>query len=235
VRHHKQHRYYLISHINPNQLHKNNPDDNPESVPEPIAQVQTTKLQKSGISETLTVYGTVLPWPDKLQSISVPYNSVVKEILVNEGQQVQQGDLLLTLNPSNDAKLQLEQAHKELEAAKNQQQLVQERIRLKLATQPELVSAQLRTDQAKTMLDNLTGRGIAGYQQLKAGKLVLSMWSVSNKAKPYRQVSHCYSWLGKTSGPCVWCGAGRFRPPAHRPAQRQPAAGPARFLWRPHL
>ena len=83
------------------------PEGKPDSEPEPIAQVQTIKLQKSEISETLSVYGTVLPWPDKLQTISVPYTSRIEKLEVNEGQLVQQGDVLLTLKPGEDAVLQL--------------------------------------------------------------------------------------------------------------------------------
>ena len=104
------------------------PEEKPDTAPEPIAQVQTIKLQKSEISETLTVYGTVLPWPDKLQTISVPYTSRIEKLEVNEGQLVQQGDVLLTLKPGDDAILQLEQARKELNAALREQQLLQERI-----------------------------------------------------------------------------------------------------------
>ena len=144
------------------------PEEKPETAPEPIAQVQTIKLQKSEISETLSVYGTVLPWPDKLQTISVPYTSRVEKVQVNEGQLVQQGDVLLTLKPGEDAILQLEQARKELNAALREQQLLQERIRLKLATQQDLVTAQLRTEQAKVMIKNLTDRGINQNQQIKA-------------------------------------------------------------------
>ena len=136
------------------------PEEKPETSPESVAQVQTIKLQKSEISETLSVYGTVLPWPDKLQTISVPYTSLIEKIQVNEGQLVQQGDVLLTLKPGDDAVLQLEQARKELNAALREQQLLQERIRLKLATRQDLVTAQLRTEQAKVMIKNLADRGI---------------------------------------------------------------------------
>ncbi len=144
------------------------PEEKPETGPEPIAQVQTIKLQKSEISATLTVYGTVLPWPDKLKTISVPYTSRVQKLEVNEGQLVQQGDMLLTLNPGEDAVLQLEQARKELNAALREQQLLQERVRLKLATQQDLVTAQLRAEQAKLMNSNLIHRGINQNQQIKA-------------------------------------------------------------------
>jgi len=81
---------------------------------------------------------------------------------------VQQGDVLLTLKPGEDAVLQLEQARKELNAALREQQLLQERIRLKLATQQDLVTAQLRTEQAKVMIKNLSDRGINQNQQIKA-------------------------------------------------------------------
>lgn len=144
------------------------PEEKPETAPEPIAQVQTIKLQKSEISETLTVYGTVLPWPDKLQTISVPYTSRIEKVQINEGQLVQQGDALLTLNPGEDAVLQLEQARKELNAALREQQLLQERVRLKLATQQDLVTAQLRAEQAQLMNNNLIHRGINQNQQIKA-------------------------------------------------------------------
>ena len=142
----------------------------PDTTPEPIAQVQTIKLQKSEISETLTAYGTVLPWPDKLQTISVPYTSRIEKILVNEGQSFQQGDVLLLLKPAEDAILQLQQAKEELKAARHEQQLVQERVNLKLATQMDLVMAQLRAEQAKVMIANLADRGISQNQQIKAGQ-----------------------------------------------------------------
>ncbi len=140
----------------------------PDITPEPIAQVQTIKLHLSEISETLTVYGTVLPWPDKLQTISVPYTSRVEKILVNEGQSFQQGEVLLLLKPADDATLQLQQAKVELKAAQHEQQLVQERLNLKLATQMELATAKLRTEQAKVMIANLAERGINQNHQLKA-------------------------------------------------------------------
>ena len=142
-------------------------EDKPEKTPEPIAQIQTIKLEKSEISETLSVYGTVIPWPDKLQTISVPYTSRVEKILVNEGQSFQKGDVLLLLKPADDTNLQLAQAKEELKAAKQEQHLVQERLNLKLATQMELATAKLRTEQAKVMITNLADRGVNQNHQLR--------------------------------------------------------------------
>jgi membrane fusion protein, multidrug efflux system len=134
--------------------------------PTPIAQVKTIKLQQSNINETLTVYGTVLPWADKVQTISLPYSSQVEKILVNDGQLVQQGETLLTLKPSKDALLQLAQARQELAAAQQAQKLLQERVELKLATQQDVVAGQLRVDQAKAMIENLMARGVTQQQQV---------------------------------------------------------------------
>jgi multidrug efflux pump subunit AcrA (membrane-fusion protein) len=54
--------------------------------PEPIAQVETIKLHKGEIKETLNAYGVVLPLPDKLTTLSVPYISKVDKMQVNQGQ-----------------------------------------------------------------------------------------------------------------------------------------------------
>lgn len=140
----------------------------PVAEPEPVAQIETIKLHKGEIKETLTAYGVVSPFPDKLRTVSVPYTSQVDKIQVNQGQIVQQGDLLLTLKPGADAVLQLEQAQRELNAALRGNQLLEEKMRLKLATQQDLVTSRLRVEQAKVMLKNLADRGIGQGQQIRA-------------------------------------------------------------------
>ncbi len=143
-------------------------EDTASSATEPIAEVEAIKLHKGQIEETLTAYGAVLPLPDKLKTISVPYTSRIDKIQVNQGQTVQEGDLLITLKPGADAVLQLEQAQRELRAALRNNQLLRERIRLKLATQQDLLTSSLRVEQAKIMLKNLADRGIGKEQQIHA-------------------------------------------------------------------
>jgi RND family efflux transporter MFP subunit len=98
----------------------------------------------------------------------MPYTSRIEKILVNEGQSFQKGEVLLLLKPADDANLQLAQAKEELNAAQEEQHLVQERLNLKLATQMELATAKLRTEQAKVMIANLADRGVNQNRQLKA-------------------------------------------------------------------
>ena len=85
---------------------------------------------------------------------------------------MQKDELLLTLKPGDDTALQLEQAQKEQASAVQVLQLVQERLDLKLATRQELNAAQLRAEQAKTLIDNLLSRGVTarhkGTQKIKA-------------------------------------------------------------------
>ncbi len=135
---------------------------------EPVAQVETMLLHKGEIQETLRAYGVVLPLPEKLITLSVPYLSKVDKIQVNQGQVVQKGDVLLTLKPGAMAMLQWQQAQSELQAATRENQLLQERIQLKLATKQDLVSSRLRVKRAQVMLQNLADQGIAKQQQIKA-------------------------------------------------------------------
>jgi membrane fusion protein (multidrug efflux system) len=144
--------------------------DTPVSEPESVAQVRTVKLHKGELKETFTAYGVVLPFPDKLTTISVPYISQIDKMLVNQGQIVQQGDLLLTLKPGVNAMLQLEQARRELAAAVRDNELLQERIRLKLATRQNSVATGLRVEQARVMVKNLLDQGIGNEQQIRAEK-----------------------------------------------------------------
>jgi RND family efflux transporter MFP subunit len=134
----------------------------------PTAQVQTVKLTYTDISETLTVYGAVLPLPNTLQTLSVPFASRIENVFVSTGQTVQRGDALLTLQPSEDAQLVVAQARQEFTAAEQELRLVQGRVALKLATQHEAVVSQLRVAQAKAVLQDLTTRGALQSHTLKA-------------------------------------------------------------------
>jgi len=136
--------------------------------PEPVAQVKTLYLKKAEIQKNLMAYGVVLPLPDKLQTISVSYPSQIEKIRVNPGQLVQSGTVLLSLKPGPTALLQWHQAQTELQAALRNQQVLQQRIRLKLATRQDLISAQLRVDQARVMIKNLADQGINKIKQISA-------------------------------------------------------------------
>ena len=136
----------------------------------PVAKVQTQPLELTDIADTLTAYGSVIALPSNSKNLSVPYASRIERVYVSNGQTVRAGDPLLTLEPSEDALLSVKQAQQELAAATQEQKLLQGRFQLKLATEHELVTSQLRVDQAKALLQDLTARGSLKIHTLKAEK-----------------------------------------------------------------
>jgi len=147
-------------------------DKQPEAEAEiaAIAQVQTANLEYTDISPAITAYGSVIALPDNLKTLSVPYASRIENVYVSSGQSIRAGDPLLTVQPSEDALLAARQAQQELESATQEQKLLQGRFALKLATQHELVTSQLRVDQAKALFQDLTARGSLKSHTFKAEK-----------------------------------------------------------------
>lgn len=132
--------------------------------------VQTQPLELTDIAETITAYGSVIALPNSLKSLSVPYASRIVKVFVSSGEAVQAGEPLLVVEPSEDALLSVKQAQQELAAATKELNLLQGRFQLKLATEHELVTSQLRDDQAKALLADLTARGSLKSRTLKADK-----------------------------------------------------------------
>jgi multidrug efflux pump subunit AcrA (membrane-fusion protein) len=110
------------------------PQENTAAEPPPVASVKTQKLHYADMGSTLTVYGSVVPLSNTLQILTVPYTSRIDSIYVANGQTVNRGDKLLALQPSEDALLAVKQAQQDLAAVKDEHDLLQQRVALKLAT-----------------------------------------------------------------------------------------------------
>ena len=93
------------------------PESAAQDIPEAVAQVQIAPIREGVMTEYITSYGSVIPAPGALQSVSVPFESQVVRIMVSNGQKVNRGNSLLEIKPSPDTRLQLEQAQQELETA----------------------------------------------------------------------------------------------------------------------
>ena len=88
--------------------------DKAESSSGPEAPVKVAPIRQGAVTEEITVYGTVVPAAGAVQTVSVPFESRVRRILVSESQRVSQGDLLLEIEPSAD-----DQAFKPISPATN--------------------------------------------------------------------------------------------------------------------
>jgi len=132
----------------------------------PVAFVKTVPLKKGTITEHITVYGLVIAAPGAVKTVSMPYESQVLGIMVNEGQRVSKGDVLLNMQPSPDTRLQLNQAENAYSLSKQSYQETQRRYRLKLATNAQLLQARQSLDQAKLRLESMKNRGIDGQSSV---------------------------------------------------------------------
>ena len=134
----------------------------------PVARVKTAAIRTGTIEEILTVYGEVVPAPGSLQSVSVPFESRVRRVMVNLGQDVTQAEPLVEIEPSPDTYLKLRQAQNLYETTRQALRHVQDRFDLKLATNDQLLQAKQAAQQADLDLQSMKQRGIGGPQEIPA-------------------------------------------------------------------
>jgi RND family efflux transporter MFP subunit len=135
----------------------------------PVAAVKCLPLERGTITERTVVYGQVIAAPGALRTVSVPFESRILGMRVNEGQKVSENDILLTMQPSPDAKLQLDQAANAYALAGQNYRQVSRRRRQKLATNEQVLQAKESLDQARLRLESMKGRGIDGTRQIRSG------------------------------------------------------------------
>ncbi len=131
-----------------------------ESENAPVAQVQVITLNRGKISKTITAYGTVVAALGQTQTFSVPFESKVIQVLVTSGQAVDSNTPLIDIAPSPDTILKFAQAQQERNTAKNNVDLVKQRVELKLATRQDLIIAQQSYETAKLNLKNMEEQGV---------------------------------------------------------------------------
>jgi len=126
----------------------------------PRGGIQVVSLKRQRIEETLVVYGTVVAALGKTETFSVPFESRVESVLVTAGQVVDVNTALAVITPSPDTLLSLAQARSEYDSARDSLKLVEQRLKMKLATQQNLVSAQQKVQAAELKVKSMQERGI---------------------------------------------------------------------------
>ncbi len=134
----------------------------------PTATVRTAQLERAPLSTTVTAYGTVVAQPGELESISVQYESKVVHLFVSAGQAVENGQPLIAVEPSPDAKLALQQAETAANSALSQLEETRKRFRIKLAVNTELQQAEQTAKDAADQLASLQQRGADARATLKS-------------------------------------------------------------------
>jgi RND family efflux transporter MFP subunit len=134
----------------------------------PVALVKTAVLQHSRIEETLKAYGTVVAAPGEARTFSVPFECRVRKVLVAGGQILQPDTPLIEIEPSPETLLQFNQARNERDSATAQLKLLEQRLKLKLATRQDLLQAQLRVHDAELKVKSMEQRGVDGSRIIRA-------------------------------------------------------------------
>jgi RND family efflux transporter MFP subunit len=124
-----------------------------------VAPVKVSPIKKGAVADEITVYGTIVPAAGAVRTVSIPFESRVRRILVTEAQRVSQGDPLLEIEPSPDTNLQLQQARNDYESTKKAAEYTRQRFELKLATNDQLLQATQALDQAQAKLESMRRRG----------------------------------------------------------------------------
>ena len=139
-----------------------------ESEAKAVATVETGKIVRKDLSESVTCYGNVVARPGTTQAVSVAFESRVTHLLVAPGQPVKKGDALVEIAASPATELLLRQAQSALEVAQRELKQTQERIGLKLATNQELNVAQKAATDAELQAKSFEQVGANGKEPLRA-------------------------------------------------------------------
>jgi membrane fusion protein (multidrug efflux system) len=155
----------------------------PSAAPEaddvkPVAQVQTATLTKEPIGRTLAAYGGVEPSAGGARTVAAAYDCIVRTVDSIVGKRVAAGDLLLTVDPTPDARLQLDSARTVSALAGRSLASVQQRFDLRLATDDDLRTAQQSEQDAQLKMESLVKRGLGdtpGRLTAPVGGIVVKM------------------------------------------------------------
>jgi RND family efflux transporter MFP subunit len=122
---------------------------------EPTASVQVIPLEEGSLTETLLAYGSVVPAPSSLRTFAVPFESVVRDMVVSEGQEVRAGDTLVVVEPSAEARRAVQGADISLRAEQELLKDARQRFELRLITRDELTQREQAAEDARSERERL--------------------------------------------------------------------------------
>ena len=82
-----------------------------------VATVTATQVRQGDIAETFTAYGSVIADPGEVRVLSVQYESRIARVLATPGQSIDAGAEVISIEPSPDTRVALEDARNAADAA----------------------------------------------------------------------------------------------------------------------
>ncbi|MEK6293716.1 MAG: efflux RND transporter periplasmic adaptor subunit, partial [Paraburkholderia tropica] len=127
----------------------------------PSAAVQTVRVTRGAVSQTLVAYGTVAAAAANATTVSLPYLARVTRVLVQPGQTVARGAPLFVVQADPNAVIAWTQAQSSATLARGELARTQSLYRDGLATQSQLAATQKALDDAQQALAAQHATGIA--------------------------------------------------------------------------
>ncbi len=134
----------------------------------PVASVEVAPATIGTVTEEVEAYGTVVPAPGAVQVLSVPFESRARRIMVSGGQKISSGEVLLSIEPSPDTYLKLEEARNAFRLAREGLKQMRRRIALKLATNDQLLKSRQSFEEARLRIESMKKQGIDGLRAVRA-------------------------------------------------------------------
>ena len=132
---------------------------------EGVATITIGQIKSGQVSQSATVYGTVMAQPGAVTVLSASVECRVRHLKVTTGQSVENGAAVIEIEPSPDVRVQLIDATNALDGAKKDAANVHQRLDLKLATAADAQTADQAMRSAQIKLDDLTNRGAGEEHQ----------------------------------------------------------------------
>jgi RND family efflux transporter MFP subunit len=138
----------------------------------PVATVQVAPATRESIGRALIAYGTVDSSADGEATVTLAYDCVVQTVIARPGARVALGELLLVVEPTPDAQLQLDSARGVAAATTSSLGAVRQRYDLRLATDDDLRAAEQAALDARLKLESLDKRSQGRLTAPVAGIIV---------------------------------------------------------------
>ena len=114
---------------------------NSNHIPLLAAPVTVTKAAYGKLRKKVVIYGKVIANVNGIKNIVLSFDSVIDDIYVATGQNVNKGQLLLNVSPTKYAEMRLRQAQNLLKTAKRNLYFVEQRYNVRIATKQDLLNA----------------------------------------------------------------------------------------------
>lgn len=132
----------------------------------PSVAVKTAVVKQQAMGEVLLNYGVLEPDPDQVLSLSFPHAGLINRIWVRLGQRVKNGEKLLEIVTSPEARMQYLQATSALKFAQRELDRKHQLLKEQLATHTEVDTAKKNLHDAQVALDALRKRGMEQTQEV---------------------------------------------------------------------